>query len=113
MLLIPAFNYFASNLDKFYQIFKLLYNYFLGKSSRLKVLYKIGVLKIFTKLTGKHPYRSLYYNKVAGLRPGNLLKETLRCNFFPMNCVKFLRIPFSIKYLWWLLLSRETSHSKR
>ena len=32
-------------------------------------LRKKGVLKIFTKFTGKHLSQSLLFNKVAGLRP--------------------------------------------
>ena len=53
---------------------------------------KIGVLKIFTKFTGKHLRQSLFFNKVAGLRPATLSKKRLWC--FPVNSVKFLRTPF-------------------
>ena len=28
-----------------------------------------GVLRTFAKFTGKHPWQSLFLNKVAGLRP--------------------------------------------
>ena len=38
------------------------------------VLCKKGALKIFTKFTGKHLCQSLFFNKVAGLRPATLLK---------------------------------------
>ena len=36
-------------------------------SSRLEMFCKKGVLKNSSKLTGKHLYRSLFFNKVAGL----------------------------------------------
>ena len=35
-------------------------------------LRKKGVLKIFTKFTGKHLSQSLLFNKVAGMRPATL-----------------------------------------
>ena len=36
-----------------------------------------GVLRNFTKFTGKHLCYSPYFNKVAGLRPATLLKKRL------------------------------------
>ena len=39
-----------------------------------------------------------------GLRPTTLLKKRLWHRCFPVNFVKFLRTPFYIKHLWWLLL---------
>ena len=36
------------------------------KSSRTEVLCKISVLKKLAKFTGKHLYRSLFFDKVAG-----------------------------------------------
>ena len=42
-----------------------------------EVFYKKGVLKNFTKFTGKHLCQSLFFNKVAGLRPATLLKKRL------------------------------------
>ena len=48
------------------------------------MFYKKGVLRNFTKFTGKHLCQSLFFNKVAGLRH--------RC--FLVNFVKFLRAPF-------------------
>ena len=39
------------------------------RSSRPEVFCKKGVLKNFTKFTGKHLYQSLFFNKVAGLKP--------------------------------------------
>ena len=53
----------------------------LSRSSPPEVLCKKVVLKNFTKFTGKHLCQSLLFNKIAGLRPATLLKETLACNF--------------------------------
>ena len=36
-----------------------------------------GVLKNFAKFTGKHLCQSLFFNKVAGLRPATLLEKRL------------------------------------
>ena len=55
---------------------------------------KKDVLTNFTKFTGKHLCQSLFFNKVAGLRPAFLLKKRLWLRCFPMNSVKFLRTPF-------------------
>ena len=50
-----------------------------------------GVFKSFTKFTGKHPYQSFFFYKVARLRPATLLKQRLWHRCLPVNCVKFLR----------------------
>ena len=54
------------------------------KQSLTEFFCKKGVLKNFGNSTGKHLCQSLFFNKVAGL--------------------KFLRTPFFIEHLWWLLL---------
>ena len=38
--------------------------------------------------------QSLFFNKVAGLRPATLLKKRLWHRCFPVNFVKFIRTPF-------------------
>ena len=38
---------------------------------------KKSVLKNSVKFTGKHPRQSLFFNKVADLRPATLLKKRL------------------------------------
>ena len=63
-----------------------------------------GVLGNFTKLTGKHLCKSLFLNKVAGLRPATLLKKRLWYRCFPVNFVKFVRTPFLQSISGWLLL---------
>ena len=52
------------------------------------VLYDIGVLKIFAKLTGKHLRQSLFFNKIAGLRPATLFKK----RFWHMFSCEFCQI---------------------
>ena len=47
------------------------------RSSRLEVFCKKGVLRNFTKFTGKCLCQSLIFNKVAGLWPANLVKKRL------------------------------------
>ena len=49
------------------------------RTSRPEVFCKKDVLKNFAKFTGKHLCQSLFFNKVAGLRP------------------------FFIEHLWWLI----------
>ena len=56
---------------------------------------KKGVLRNFAKFTGKRLCQSLLFNKVVGLRLWH------RC--FPVNFLKFVRTPFSIEHLSWLL----------
>ena len=47
------------------------------RSNPLEVFFKKGILRNFTKLTGKRLCQSLIFNKVAGLRPANLVKTRL------------------------------------
>ena len=74
------------------------------RSSHRRCSIRKGVLKNFAKFTAKHLCQSLIFNKVAGLRPPTLLKKRLQLTCFPVNFVKFLRKPISIKHLRWLLL---------
>ena len=68
--------------------------YFHKQKQPPKVFYKKGVLRNFTKLTGKHLRHSLFFNKVAALSPATLLKKRLWHKCFPVNFVKFQRTPF-------------------
>ena len=56
------------------------------------MFYKKGVLRNFTKFTGKHLCQSLFFNKVADLRPqvcDFIKKETLEqvfsCGFYEIS----------------------------
>ena len=55
---------------------------------------KKGVLRNFTKFTGKYMCQSLFFNKVAGLGPVTLFKKRLWHRCFSVNFAKFLRITF-------------------
>ena len=85
-------------------------------SSRPEMFRKKGVLRNFTKFTGKHPCQSLFLNKVAvcaslflnkvaGIRPATLLRKGLWHRCFPVNFAKFLRTPFLQNTSRQLLLS--------
>ena len=54
---------------------------------------KRGVLRNFTKFTGKHLCQSLFLIKLQ-VRPATLLKKRLWHKCFPVNFVKFLRTLF-------------------
>ena len=60
---------------------------------------KKGVLKNFTKFTGKHLCQSLLFNKVGGLTPVTLFKKRLWHRCFLVNFMKFLRTPSFTKHL--------------
>ena len=56
------------------------------RSIHLRVFYKKGVLRNFAKFTEKHMYRSLIFNKVAGLQPARLLKRDSDSGVFLQYC---------------------------
>ena len=65
---------------------------------------KRGVLRNFTKFTGKHLCQSLFFNKVAGQACNFIKKETLAqvlsCEFREIS-----KNTFFTEHLRWLLLS--------
>ena len=65
------------------------------RSSHQRCSIKKGVLKNFSKFTGKHLCWRLFFNKVAGLQH--------RC--FSVNFAKFLRTPFFTEHFRWLLVT--------
>ena len=54
---------------------------------------KKGFLKKFSNFTGKHLYWSLFFNKIAGLKPVTLFKR-LQYRRFPVKFANFLRTSF-------------------
>ena len=74
------------------------------RSSRPEVFCQRSVLRIFANFTGKHQCQTLFLIKVPDLRLETLLKKRLWHRCFPLNSAKFLRTPFFIEQLWWLLL---------
>ena len=79
----------------------------MNRSSRPEVFCEKGVLRNFSKFTGNHLCQSLFFNKVAGLRPATLLKNRLWHKCFSVNFAKFLRTPFLTEHLPWLLFSEN------
>ena len=60
-----------------------------------EVVYKKGVLENFTKFTGKHLCQSVFFNKVACLRPDrDWQRKWLWHRCFPVNFAKFQGTPF-------------------
>ena len=81
----------------------------LYRSSHQRCSIEIVVLKNFHKIhTRNHLCRSVFFNKVAALRPVTLLKRRLWHRCFPVNFVKFLRTPFLQNTSGRLLLLIET-----
>ena len=70
---------------------------------------KEGVLRNFAKLTEKHLCQSLFFNKVAGLRPGTV--EAL-AQVFPCEFCEVSKSTFSTEHLRWLLLFVEINSLK-
>ena len=66
----------------------------IAKSSRRRYSLTKSVLKSSAKSAGKHLFRSLLFNKVAGWTRSALLKKRLWQRFFSQNFAKFLRAPF-------------------
>ena len=77
----------------------------LFKSSRPEVFCEKGVLIDVKKFTGKHLCRSLFFNKLRGLRPAILLKKRFSHGCFPMNFATSLRTPYLQKTSGRLLLT--------
>ena len=79
--------------------------------SRLSILDKNTCHLIPKKqFTKKHLCQSLFFNKVAGLRPATFLKTRLWHRWFPLNFAKFLRTSV-VFYAKWKILSIKTYSS--
>ena len=55
----------------------------------LAMFYKVGILKIFTKFTGKHLCRSIFLNKVSDWRPATYKKRHRHRSFLANLCCFF------------------------
>ena len=89
-------------------LLKWVISWFIQKQP-LEVFYRKGALKNSAKFTGKHLRQSLFFNKVAGLRPEPCIfikKETLEqvfsCEFRKIS--KFRKTLFLTEHLRRLLL---------
>ena len=82
------------------------------RSSHRRSSVKKNVLRNIAKFTRKHLCQSLFFHKVAGLIPANLLKKRLWHRCFPENFAEFLRIPFlqnTSEYFLYFLYCRFVS----
>ena len=78
-----------------------------------EVFYKKIGLKNFAKFTGRNLCRSLFFSKVAGLRPKacNFTKKESPVQVFPVKFAKLLKTPFFDlidKDLCWEIITTET-----
>ena len=64
------------------------------RSSHQRCSIKNCFLENFVKFTGKHLCQSLFFNKVAYLRPATLLKTRPWYSCFPVNFEEFWGTPF-------------------
>ena len=71
-----------------------LFNFVYSQKQPPEVFYNKTCPKNFAKFRGKHLSQSLFFNKVAGLRPATLLKKRLWHRCFLVNFAKLLRAPF-------------------
>ena len=69
------------------------------RSSHRRCSVKKGVLRNFTKFTAKHLCQSLFFNKVAGLKPAKLLKKRL-AQVFSCEFCEISKNTFSLEQLW-------------
>ena len=58
-----------------------------------------GVLRNFTKLTGKHLYQSLFFNKVAGLRSTTFIKKETTAQVFSCEFCEISKNTFFTEHL--------------
>ena len=79
------------------------------RSSHQRCFSRKYFLRNFAKFTEKHLRQSLFFSKVAGLRPATLLKKRLWHRCFPINFAKFPRTPFLTEHLRWLPLKLRES----
>ena len=73
------------------------------------VLWKKVFLEISAKFTGKPLYKSLFFNKVAGLRPATLLRKDTPAQVFPCEFNEISKNTFFIEHLW-TTASEDISH---
>ena len=90
---------------------KIIYNFvwiYLGRSSRPDVFCKKSVLRNIAKLTGKHLWQSLFFNKVSGL----CKEKDSGTGIFSEFCEISNNTFFFTEHLRWLLLSGPTTHKE-
>ena len=63
-------------------------------SIRTKKFCKKGVTRSFAKFARQHLWQSLFFDKIRCCRSATSLKTRLQHRCFPVNFVKFVKIPF-------------------
>ena len=81
----------------------------ISRSSRPEVFLVSGVLKIYSKFTGKHQCQSVISIKLLW----NFIEITLRHGCSRVNLLHIFRIPFSKNTSGWLLLNQLTEAQLR
>ena len=80
----------------------------MSRGSHRRCSVKKGVFKNFRNFTGKHLCWSLFFNKVAGVRPEKKrIKKRLQHRCFAVKFPKFLRTPILRNICEGLLLNEE------
>ena len=69
------------------------------RSSHWSCSVRKGVLRNFTKFTGKHPCQSLFFNKVAGQACNFIKKETL-AQVFSCKFCEISKNNFFVEHVW-------------
>ena len=73
---------------------------------------KKGVFKNFAKLTGKHLWRSLFLNNIAGLRPAKIITPTqvFSSQFYEIFENTFFTVHFGGEYFWIGLMVKKFNY---
>ena len=83
-----------------HQLFPNLYSifprFYCASEAATGVFYKKTALESFTKVTGKHLCRSLFFTKVEGLRP----KKETSTQVFSYELCEIFKNTFFAEYLW-------------
>ena len=72
---------------------------FLNREAATRGVLLKDVLENITKFTGKHPCPSLFFNKAAGLRPGDLLKRR-HAQLIPCEISDIFKNTFFTEQIW-------------
>ena len=88
-------------LRKFSQSFKLYFHavYDICRSSHRRCSVRKNVLRNFAKFTGKRLFQSLFFNKVAGLKPVTLLKKQTLAQVFSCKFCEISKNTYFTKHL--------------
>ena len=72
---------------------------------------KKGILRNFKKFTGKQLCQSLFFNKVAELRPATLLKNEILAQVFSCEFCEISKNTFLTEHLW-AAASEDVKHAQ-